>query len=140
MITFVRKHSTPILFLSLLTLLVLTWLFPSYGLRLGIIFLLLSLVIANLAVFEKHKEAYRQGNIGRSTFIRNSVLEIIGILLAMLLAGLLGRYMAALATRQINDDLIRVVAGIVVGLLAGMGVGTVARKTWGRLAKVSSGG
>jgi len=136
MITFVRKHSTPILFLSLLTLLVLTWLFPSYGLRLGIIFLLLSLVIANLAVFEKHKEAYRQGNIGRSTFIRNSVLEIIGVLLAMLVAGLLGRTMATLATPQINDDLIRVVVGIVVGLLVGMGVGTVARKTWGRMAKV----
>jgi hypothetical protein len=46
--------------------------------------------------------------------------------------------MAALAIRQLNDDLVRVVVGIVVSLLVGMGVGTVARKTWGRLAKAGT--
>ena len=139
MTTIFRKHSTPILFLALLTLLILAGRFPSHGLILGIIFLLLSLFVASLAVFEKHKEAYHQGKITRGVFIRNSVLEITGIILAMALAGLLGRYIATIATRQINDGLIRVIAGILVGLLVGMGVGAVAGKTWGRLAKVSSG-
>jgi hypothetical protein len=136
MAAFFRKHSTPILFFLLLTLLVLAWLFPSDGLILGIIFLLLSFFIASLAVIEKHKEAYRQGKIGRGIFIRNVLLEETGILLAMLLAGLLGRVMAGMATRQIGDGLVRVIAGIMVGLLVGMGVGTFARKTLGQLAKV----
>ena len=136
MAAFFRKYSTPILFFLLLTLLVLAWLFPSDGLILGIIFLLLSFFITSSAVLEKHREAYLQGKIGRSIFIRNVLLEGTGILLAMVLAGVLGRVMAGMATRQIEDGLVRVIAGIMVGMLVGIGIGTVARKTWGRLAKV----
>jgi len=138
MAAFFRKYSTPILFFLLVTLLILAWLFPSAGLILGIIFLLFSFFIASSAVLEKHREAYRQGKIRRSIFIRNVILEMTSILLAMLLAGLLGRYMAGIATRQIDNDLTRVIAGIMVGLLMGMGVGTFVRKTWGRFAKIDS--
>jgi hypothetical protein len=136
MTAFFRKHSTPILFFLLVTLLILSWMFPSSGLLLGILFLLLSFFIASSAVLQKHREAYLQGRITRRVFLRNVLLECTGIVLAMLLAGVLGRYMAGIATRQIRDDLIRVSAGIMVGLLVGMGVGTCARKTWGQLAKV----
>lgn len=140
MTTFFRKYSTPILIFLLFVLLVLAWLFPSSGLLLGITFLLFSFFITTSAVLEKHKEAYRRGRIGRGVFIRNAVLESTGILLAMILAGVLGRTMAGIATQQMDNDLIRVVVGIMVGLLVGMGVGMFARKTWGRLAKVSSEG
>ena len=110
--------------------------FPSSGLLLGIIFMSFSFFIASSAVLEKHREAYRQGKIGRGVFIRNVLLEGTGILLAMLLAGVLGRVMAGIATRPIEDGLVRVIAGIVVGMLVGIGVGTFARKTWGRVTKV----
>jgi len=136
MTAFFRKHSTPILFCILLTLLVLAWRFPWAGLRLGIIFLLFSLVAGSLAVLEKHRQAYRQGKITRGVFIRNAVLEITGILLAMALAALLGRPLAALATQSIGNGIIRVIAGILVGLLAGLGIGFVVKQTWGRLVKV----
>jgi hypothetical protein len=136
MIAFFRKYSTPILLFLLLTLLILARLFPSSGLILGIIFLFFSFFIASSAVLEKHRQAYRQGKITRRIFIRNVLLECTGILLAMLLAGMLGRYIAEIATRQIDSGLIKVVAGITVGLLVGIGVGTFTRITWGRLAKV----
>ena len=136
MAAFFRKHSTPILFFLLVTLLILSWMFPSSGLLLGIIFMSFSFFIASSAVLEKHREAYRQGKIGRGVFIRNVLLEGTGILLAMLLAGVLGRVMAGIATRPIEDGLVRVIAGIVVGMLVGIGVGTFARKTWGRVTKV----
>ncbi len=138
MTAFLRKHSTPILFFVLLTLLILAWRFPSAGLKLGIIFLLFSLVTASIAALEGHKKAYRAGRIARGVFIRNAFLEITGILLAMTLAGFLGRSIATMATQQIGNDLIRVIAGILVGLLAGIGVGFVVRQMWGRLVKVSS--
>src|SRR5215213_3767654 len=63
MTTFLKKHST-LIFMSLLgTLLVLAWLFPSAGLKLGIAFLLLIFFIASVLVLEKHKPAYRTGSI-----------------------------------------------------------------------------
>jgi hypothetical protein len=136
MTTFFRKHSTPILLFLLVILLILAWLFPSNGLILGIIFLSFSFFITSSAVLEKHRKAYRQGKITRGIFIRNVLLEGMGILLAMVLAGVLGRYMAGIATRQIDNGLLRVIAGIVVGLLVGLGIGTFARKTWGRLARI----
>ena len=135
MTTFLRKHSTPLLFIILLTLLVLAWRFPAAGLKLGIVFLLFSMVTASLAALEGHKKAYRAGIITRGVFIRNAFLEITGILLAMTLAGVLGRPIATMATQQIGNGLIRVIAGILAGLLAGVGIGFLVRQTWGRLVK-----
>jgi hypothetical protein len=133
--TFFTKHSTSILFFILLTFLALAWRFPAAGSILEIVFLPLSLFIAGLAVLEKHKEAYRQGQIARGVFIRTAGLEITGILLVMLLAGLLGRYAARVTTRQMEGGLIRASTGILVALLVGMGVGVFARKTWGRFSE-----
>jgi hypothetical protein len=135
MAAFFTKHSTPTLFFLLLTFLALAWLFPAAGLILEIVFLPLSLVIASLVVLEERKEAYRQGQITRSVFIRKAMLEITGILLAMVLAGLLGRYVTEIATRQMENGLIRTSAGMLVGLMVGIGVGIFARKTWGRFGE-----
>jgi|GEM_PF-2175492 len=136
MTTFFTKHSTIILIALLFTMLALAWIFPSAGLKLGIMSLLLSFLIASLAVLEKHKKAYRKGEITRQVFIRNAVLEISGGFLVMLLAGLLGRNVAETATQQIGNGLIRVIAGILVGLLVGVSVGAVANKTLRRLVEV----
>ena len=51
-------------------------------------------------------------------------------LLALTLAGLLGRPAAAMATQQMGDGLFKVIAGILIGLLAGIGVRLVVRQTW----------
>lgn len=136
MTAFLTKHSTTILMSGLMILLILAWIFPTAGLKLGIAFLLLTFFIASLAVLEKHKQAYRKEKVRRGVFIRNAVLEINGTFLVMLLAGLLGRYAAQITTQQIGNDLIRVGAGIGVGLLVGLGVGMLAKKTLRRLVDV----
>ena len=128
MMAFLRKHSTLILMSLLLTMLALAWLFPSAGLKLGIVFLLLSFFIASLLLLEKHQKAYREGKIKRGIFIRNGALEISGVFLVMLLAGPLGRRLAEVVTQGIGHDLVRPVAGIVIALLVGLGVGTLVRK------------
>lgn len=137
MTAFITKHSTIVLMSGLLTLLILAWVFPSAGLRLGIAFLLLSFLIASLVVLEKHKKAYRGEAITRNVFIRNGALEISGTFLVMLLAGLLGRSAAEVLTQQIENDPVRLIAGIGVGLTVGIGVGTLAKKTLRRLVKAS---
>ena len=136
MITFFKNHSSVILISLLLALLLLAWVFPSAGLKLGIAFLLVSFLIASLVVLEKHKQAYRKGEITRGVFIRNAVIEICGTFLIMLLAGVLGWHFAEVATHQIGNDLIRMVTGIMVGLVVGLGIGLLAKKTLRRLVKV----
>jgi len=99
---------------------------------LGAIFLLFSLVMTSSAIVDKHRRAYLHNQITRSIFLRNVVLEIMGIVLAMILAGLLGRYVAEIATKQITDDLTKYVTGIAAGLLVGIGTGIFIKQTWGR--------
>ena len=140
MTAFFTKHSTIIIIALLFTMLALAWVFPSAGLKLGIGFLLVSFLISSFAVLEKHRKAYRKGEITRGVFICNAVLEISGGFVVMLLAGLLGRNAAEIATQQIGNDLIRVIAGIFVGLLVGISVGVVANKTLRRLVQVPTQG
>lgn len=140
MTAFFTKHSTILLMSGLATLLILARVFPSAGLKFGVTFLCLSFIIAGLAVLEKHKNAYRKGEITRRVFIRNAVVEISGGFVVMLLAGLLGRNAAEIATQQIGNEIVRLVAGIMVGLLVGLGVGRLAQKTLRRLVEVSPAG
>lgn len=136
MTTIFKNYSTLILALLLLIIVfICAWLFPSAGLILGVTVFLFSLVIASFAVTRKHRQAYLQGKITRGIFIRNVLVEIFGILLAMVLAGLLGRYIAQIATEHINNDLTRLITGILVGLLAGTGVSVLVKHTWGRIVK-----
>jgi hypothetical protein len=121
MTAFLKKHITIILLSLLVTLLVLAWLFPSAGLKLGIAFLLLSFLLVSWLVLEKQKNVYCDGLVTRGIFIRNAVIEISGLWIVMTLAGLLGRDAAGFATRQIGDGLLRTVTGIGVGLLVGIG-------------------
>ena len=136
MTAFLTKYSTLILISLLVMMLVLAWVFPSAGLKIGIVFLLSSFFLAGTAVIYKHQKAYRKGEIGRKIFIRNAAIEISGVFLVMLLAGLLGRLAAEAATQGVVPHLLRVLAGIGVGLLVGLGVGMLGKKTLRRLVDI----
>jgi hypothetical protein len=136
MTAFLSKYSTLILMSLLVTMLALAWIFPSAGLKLGIVFLLASFLLAAGAALQKHQKAYRQGKIGRKIFIRNAVIEMSGVFLVMLLAGLLGRTAAEAATQGIGPHLLRLLAGIGVGLLVGLGVGRLGKRMLRRLVEI----
>ena len=138
MIIFFKKYSTILLISLLAVVLVLAWLFPSSGLVPEIAFLLFSFAISGAIILEKHKELYRQGKVTRSVFIRNTALEIAGTWLAIILAGLLGRYIAEMATSQFNGALLKSIAGIAIGLLVGIAVGIFTSRAWSRFMKMSS--
>jgi hypothetical protein len=124
-------------FLLLLVLLLSMWLFPSATFALGIALIVTSLSIAIFAIFRKHGTTYRQGKLTRSEFLRNILLDISGILLAVTLAGLLGRTIAEIVTQPISNDLGRLIAGIFIGLLVGIGVGVFVNRAWGRFVRTS---
>jgi hypothetical protein len=135
MTTLLAKYSNPVLISLLLALFVLAWFFPAAGMSLGVGFLLLSFVIASVAIVHKHRQAYRLGRTSRGKSVRDTVLEIVVTGLTMIAAGLLARALAASWTAQIGNDLVRFAAGIAIGLLTGLGIGFVVSQTWGRLMK-----
>ena len=67
-----------------------------------------------------------------------SSLMWLGLLLAMVLAGLLGCYIAQIMTQQIGNDLIKLAAGIATGLLVGIGVGVLMQRISGRFMKTAA--
>lgn len=138
MLTLFKKYSTIISLLLLLGVLVVAWLFPSTGALLGMIFVVISFVTTSFAVFEKHRKAYLQARITRIVFIRNVFFDLTGILLAIVLAGLLGRFVAEIATRRISNDLTQLIAGIDIGLLVGIVVGVLIKRASSHLVKISS--
>ena len=87
------------------------------------------------------KESFSKQNRGRITFVvfvRNVLIETAGLLLAMVLAGFLGCYIAQIATQYISNDVIKLAAGIATGLLVGIGVGVVTQRISGRFMKTSA--
>lgn len=133
--TFNKKHLTLMSILFLPLFVIVLWQFPFATPILGITFLLFSLALAISSVFKKHRDAYHQGKITRGVFMRNVFLEIFCILFTMTLAGLLGRYIAEVATAQITNDIARLIAGILIGLLAGVCIAILVKRTWGWLLK-----
>ena len=136
MTAFFKRHSTLILISLLVTFLVLSWIIPSERLFFGITFVFFSFLVASAAILVRHYDAYRNGKITRGVFVLNAALEIGGTFTIMLVAGLLGRYLAEVATQSIGDDLLRVIAALVIAMAVGIGVGLLAKKTLRRLVEV----
>jgi hypothetical protein len=135
MLSFLRKYAIIIAVLLFLSLLICVRLFPSYGLILTILILLLGFALASLPIVEKHRQAYLQGKISSRVYKRNLLFDVVGILLALIAAALLGRYLAAMATEQISNDLVKLIAGIMIGLLTGLAVGIFVKQAWGYFAR-----
>ena len=117
----------------LLALFVMAWLFPAAGPRLGLAFLVLSVLIASFFIVQRHRAGYCQGMITRRMFLQNVAVEVTGVGLAMVLASSLGRAVAATVIEQIGDELVRFLAAILIGLIAGLTVGLFVNRTWERL-------
>jgi hypothetical protein len=139
LIVFIKEGFTMkfIPFLLILVLILSVFLFPFATPALGIALIATSLAIAVFSILMKHRTAYLQGWLTRTAFVRNTFLDVFGILLAMALAVLLGSYIAGRVAQPISNDSTRLIAGIIVGLLVGLGVGLLVNWTWGRLVKTS---
>ena len=109
--------------------------FPRFILMASL--LLFSLVRAFAGVLAKYRKAYFQKKITMATLIGNTLLEIAALVSVMILSGWIGRVAARMATHQISDAFVKLIAGLVIGLLVGIGVGILVNQLWGRFVKVS---
>ncbi len=78
---------------------------------------------------------YKKESIANTkSFISSTRLfERAGVFVAILLAAILGNYVAHLATRQIHNTLTIYVAGVLIGLLVGIVTGIYVKRIWRRL-------
>ena len=130
MTTFIKNRSPILWVLILITMLVLTWLFPSSRSIIEAAFLLVSLALASLAVVAKNREPYRQGKLTRGAFVGHSLFDIFSIVLAMASAGLVAQYIAQLMMAQIGSTqgVVPIAAVIVVSLLVGISTGLLMKR------------
>ena len=135
------KHSLSIVLSILLifTLFITSWRVPPVGMALGMIFLLFSLTATGYTIISKNRKTYQQGKTTLSVSIRNTILEVSAILLAMALAGLAGRHLSRLATGNIDSHPIKLVTGTGIGILVGWAIGLLIKFASSRLIRNSSG-
>ena len=82
---------------------------------------------------------FRQTQLTERIFLlnRKRLFDIFGFLIAIILAGFLGTFIAEIATRQITNDLVRFAAGISIGLLVGIVVGVFVKRASSHLVSSS---
>jgi hypothetical protein len=112
-----------ICFLLIISLLASIWVNQSVGITLALIFLLFGLTATSYTIINKNRKAYQQGKISLSISIKNTCLEILAILLAMVLAGLMGRYLSVVVMGNINSHPLKLLTGIGIGILVGWAIG-----------------
>jgi len=138
MLTFILTYRT-VLSIGLIFMLFAVFFFvPGWAVVTAEIVFSLSVAMMIFSVVQKQRNLYQENPTSGIKFARSILFEIIGILIAMALAGLLGRYIAQIVTQQLGNDLIKFAVGITTGLLVGIGVGIIMQHIWGRFIKTSA--
>jgi hypothetical protein len=127
MTTIFKNHST-VIFVLLLAMVVLTWLFPSSKFVIEAICLFFSFVIASIVVVARNRHSYEQGKLTHRAFVKSNIFDVLSILLAMVSAGLLSRYIAQIMIASLASALARTGVVIVLSLLAGVGIGLLVKR------------
>ena len=109
---------------------------PSWAGVVAGVMLSLILTVAIFSVVQNQMKLYGEKRINRARLARNIFYEVMGILLTMIMAALVGRFVTEFAMQQIGYTLMGFAAGILFGLLAGMSLGFFVKQMWSRLAKV----
>jgi hypothetical protein len=132
-----------ILFIAALLACLLFW--PSASRLFGLVVLVLSVTMGIAFTIRKHILAWRKGQIDRSTMIRNSTVDVLGMLItiiaAILIAGRVAQSVGLFAGGAAESQwpgsgmIAGILSGMAAGLLIGLLIGRFVQTTWGRLAK-----
>ena len=128
----INKHQTLITILLVLILLTTFFLFPAQIQIVSLIMLLTSIGMAMLLIFQQHQRAYDNAECTRERMTRNLTLDLLGLLFAMGVAMVVGRWAGSYVGPRAGFW-VGLVAGFAGGFLAAWGV----RSMWGRLVRLA---
>jgi len=130
MISAIQK-SWPFLSIALLIALIVSiFFYPSASGWLSVVLLISSLGMAIFFITQKHLSSYKQGQITCLKFIRNILLDILGLLLTIGAASYLGGMAGVWASNY------GLWTGFAVGMIIGFAGALGVRSIWGRMLKV----
>ena len=135
MMNYLKKYSTLATILLPVVLLILMRSSPLLGITFGIIYFLFGIIVISYSIYKRHKRSYLQSKISRSIFFRNNLVEIIGVLLALILAAPIRKYLAMIGTQHIKNEILLLLVGLVIGLLAGGAIGILVKGASNRMLR-----
>jgi heme/copper-type cytochrome/quinol oxidase subunit 4 len=124
------------LLISMFVLFAVSFYMPDSANAMAGIMVVLGLSIVTYFVVQKHVHLHRQEQAPKTKTVKNILFELTGILLAMLVAGVLGKIAVETVTREIGDEMIKLIVGILIGMLTGLGVGLFVRWACGRFVEI----
>ncbi len=144
MLTKLQKHAPTISILLLVALLVALFFFPPFSRVLSTIIIVFG--IGTAIIFTVHgnwllrqdfdklsliaQEPHGEGKITRSDFVRNTIIDLLGMALVMSLAIFFGRLAGGYA-----GNVWGIFTGIIAGMVVGFGVAFGVNKIWGKVTE-----
>ena len=111
------------------------WLHIAVKLSLEFIILITGFVLAAFKIKERHSELFLQCKITQTEQFNNTVIELVSLLFAIILAGILGEFISAKMSTFIISDLSRTVFGVGTGVTVGLCIGLLFKRISNHLVK-----
>ena len=130
MLTKLQKYAPAISILLLATLVIALFFSPPSARLLSTIIIVFGIGTAILFTIHKNWEKHKEGELTRPEFIRNSIIDLLGLALVMGAAVWFGRL-----TGFYVGGIWGNVAGIIVAMVVGAAVAFVVKKVWEKVAE-----
>ncbi len=130
MLKIFQKHAPTISILLLVALLIALFFFPLSSRVLSTIIIVFGIGTAIIFTVQGNWEEHKEGKTTRSEFIRNTIIDLLGITLVMGAAMWLGRLIGGYAGANWG-----LLAGIIAGMAVGFGVAFLARKVFKKVTE-----
>ena len=130
MLTFLQKYAPLILLLLLATLIVALFFSPPSARLLSTVIIVFSVGTAIFFTVYTNWEKHKEGELTRPEFIRNSIIDLLGLALVMGAAVWFGRLTGFYVGRVLGN-----LAGIIVAMIVGAAVAFVVKKVWEKVAE-----
>ncbi len=146
MLPSLQKHAPAISILLLLALLVTLFFYPPSSHALSSIIIVFGVGTAIIFTVHGNLEPHKEGKTTRPEFIRNTIIDLLGLALVMGAAMFFGSTSARLSIELVggyagnawgitSTPLSTSLAGIIAGMAVGFGVAFLVQKVWGKVAE-----
>ena len=130
MLKTLQKHAPTISILLLLALLIALFFYPPSARLLSSIMIVFGIGTAIIFTVHGNWESHKEGEITRSEFIRNTIIDLLGLALVMGLAIFFGRLASGYAGNAWG-----MLVGIIAGMAVGFGIAFLVQKVWGKVTE-----
>ncbi len=130
MLTSLQKYAPAISILLLAALVVALFFSPPSARLLSTIIIVFGIGTAILFTINNNWEKHKENELTRPEFIRNSIIDLLGLALVMGVAVWFGRLTGFYVGGVLGN-----LAGIIIAMIVGAAVAFVVKKVWGKIAE-----